>query len=65
MMFNPPTGGPHQDGDRMSLSYGSYHQGGAQFLLADGSCRFLSENMDANLRMALGTRNGGEVVGEF
>lgn len=54
-----------QDGDTMTLSYGSFHTGGLHALLADGSVRFLSENMDSTTRIALGTRNGGEVVGEF
>ncbi|MCA8985460.1 MAG: DUF1559 domain-containing protein [Planctomycetaceae bacterium] len=53
------------DGDMMTLSYGSYHKGGGHFALADGSVRFISENLDSTVRMALGTRNGGEVLGEF
>jgi prepilin-type processing-associated H-X9-DG protein len=58
----------------------SYHTGGAQALLADGSVRFISENIDTgNLAVtttlgarspygvwgALGTKAGGEVIGEF
>ena len=43
----------------------SLHVGGAQVTLGDGSCRFISENIDLNLYRALGTRNGGETVGEF
>ena len=31
----------------------------------DGSVRAISENIDASLYNALGTRSGGEVVGEF
>jgi len=46
-------------------NYRSYHQGGAQFLLGDGSVRFLSENIDQVTFDALATRAGGEVVGEF
>lgn len=46
-------------------SFRSDHVGGAQFALSDGSCRFLSDNIDASLLDALATRNGGEVVGEF
>ncbi|MFN9718411.1 MAG: DUF1559 domain-containing protein [Planctomycetota bacterium] len=68
------------DGASNLMSASSYHTGGAQALLADGSVRFISENIDTgNLGVAavlggrspfgvwgaLGTRAGGEVVGEF
>jgi hypothetical protein len=43
----------------------SEHVGGASFVLADGSVRFVSENIDRNIYQAVGTRNGGEVVGEW
>ena len=43
----------------------SFHVGGAQFALADGSVRFMSENIDARLFVSLCTRSNGEVVGEF
>ena len=46
-------------------AFRSEHVGGAQFTLADGSCRFISENIDAKVLDSLATRNGGEVVGEF
>ncbi len=44
------------------LSFGSRHIGGAQFCFADGSVRFLSENIDAAVYSSLGTRDGGEVT---
>lgn len=43
----------------------SFHTGGAHVLLADGSARFLSENLDTRVLRSLITRNEGEVVGEF
>jgi len=65
-------------------SAGSLHAGGCTVLLADGSSRFVSENIDAGNQGvtaaysaalpaasrfgvwgALGTRSGGDVVGEF
>ncbi len=61
-LFFRPTG---VDGDMMTLSYGSYHSGGAHLLLADGSTRFVSDTIDATIRQAIGTRNGGEVVGDY
>jgi prepilin-type N-terminal cleavage/methylation domain-containing protein len=43
----------------------SDHVGGAQFLLTDGSCRFVSENIDAATLDFLSARNDGNVIGEF
>lgn len=43
----------------------SYHIGGVQGAMTDGSVRFFSENIDLTLWQALGTRGGREVVGDF
>lgn len=43
----------------------SFHTGGIQTLLADGSVRFLSENISARTMVGLITLQGGEIVGEF
>ncbi len=43
----------------------SFHTGGVQVVLADGSVRFLSESMSNLTFIALCTERGGEVVGEF
>jgi len=51
--------------DRLEISFKSRHVGGCQFLLLDGSVRFLSENISQYSRQALGTRGGSDVVGEF
>jgi hypothetical protein len=44
---------------------GSFHTGGAHFLLGDGAVRFLSENMHMKTYQGLSTRAGGEALGEF
>ncbi|MEW4489955.1 DUF1559 domain-containing protein [Thalassoglobus sp. JC818] len=41
------------------------HTGIGQFAMGDGTVRAISENIDADVYNALGTRSGGEVVGEF
>lgn len=41
------------------------HEGIGQFAMGDGSVRAISENIDAGVYNALGTRSGGEVIGEF
>lgn len=43
----------------------SRHTGGVQVTLADGSSRFISENIDLATWQNLGTIRGGEVLGEF
>ena len=40
----------------------SYHPGGANLTLADGSVRFVSENVDAEVFKAHGSRAGGEIT---
>lgn len=43
----------------------SYHTGIVQVALMDGSARSISENIDLGVWRAVGTRDGGEVLGEF
>ena len=43
----------------------SDHTGGAQFVLCDGSVRFISENIDYGTYQALGSRRDGRVIGDF
>jgi prepilin-type N-terminal cleavage/methylation domain-containing protein len=43
----------------------SFHSGGAQFILADGSVRFLNQNLSPATLTALVTRNKKDIPGEF
>jgi prepilin-type N-terminal cleavage/methylation domain-containing protein len=40
--------------------WGSNHSGGCQFLLGDGSVRFVSETINSDVMLSLGSGNGGE-----
>jgi prepilin-type processing-associated H-X9-DG protein len=53
---NSPSGQAHGD------QYWSRHPGGANFLFADGSVRFIKEQIGFTIFQALATRQGGEVV---
>lgn len=43
----------------------SRHTGGIQVTLCDGAVKFISENIDNNIRYNIGVRNDNNVVGEF
>jgi prepilin-type processing-associated H-X9-DG protein len=45
--------------------FGSDHPGGANFGMCDGSVRFVRDGVNPVVYSALGTIDGGEVVGEF
>ncbi len=53
--------------DRLSLNVAarSRHIGGVHALFVDGHVQFVSENINQATWLSLGSRNGGEVVGEF
>ncbi len=46
-------------------NFSSPHTGGIQFLMADGSVHFLSENVDYETFRLLGQRNDGQTPGAF
>lgn len=59
-----------KDGSAGSPTYAiitsrSYHTGAVNAVLVDGSVRTISENISLDIWRALGTRSGGEVLGEF
>ena len=51
--------------DRGHLAARSFHTGGAQLCLGDGSVRFASENIDLNVWRSVGSMAGGEVIGDW
>ena len=68
---NFPINGSRPDPGNDNDGFGSLHQGGAQFVMADGSVRFINENINSTNNTPMGTyqrlgvRNDGLVVGEF
>jgi len=54
-------------GDNFNYSWGfkSMHVGGGHFTMADGSVRFISENINYTTYQSLGGRADGNVLGEF
>lgn len=65
----PPNSNIDDPGNRVpyrnNTTINSFHTGGVQILLADGSARFLSENIDFQNLKRLAIRNDGQVIGEF
>jgi prepilin-type N-terminal cleavage/methylation domain-containing protein/prepilin-type processing-associated H-X9-DG protein len=49
----------------MQVPPSSAHPGGVNALLGDGSVRFIQDNINLVTWRALGTRNRGEVIGDF
>ena len=54
-----------QPGGKATMAANSRHVGGVHLLLCDGSVRFSSSSIDIGVWRAVGTRNGGEVFGDF
>jgi hypothetical protein len=49
----------------VTAGFSSWHTGGAQFVLGDGTVRFLSENIDPIIFTNLMRRSDGRTIGEF
>jgi hypothetical protein len=70
--FNLPANWSSLDGgtqqrlfdDRIN-AMGSGHAGGCQVAMTDGAVRFLNESISTLVFIALGSRAGGETLGEF
>lgn len=61
----PAAGGVYAMNRSNSQGVYSFHTGGAQFGMCDGSVRFISENISLKTLVALWTRDEGDIPGEF
>ena len=62
----PPNSNPSQYAIPGEIdSFSSFHVAGAQFVLADGSVRWVTRTIDLPVYHALATRSGGEVIRDF
>jgi len=59
--FNTIPGDGFFDRSLGEWGFSSYHPGGCHFVMVDSSARFISEDADVRLLIALTTRAGGEV----
>lgn len=64
-VVTPPAGCNQPNNWPTSQAFKSQHTGGAQFLLCDGSVRFISENIDYRNYQRLGDRRDNEPLGAF
>ncbi len=51
--------------DATTVGFSSWHTGGMQAVLGDGTVRFLSENIDSTIYENLSRRSDGKTLGEF
>jgi prepilin-type processing-associated H-X9-DG protein len=58
-------GGPCTINCNNSQGVYAFHSGGAVAVFADGSVRFLRQNLDPNTLFGIVTINGGEILGDF
>jgi prepilin-type N-terminal cleavage/methylation domain-containing protein/prepilin-type processing-associated H-X9-DG protein len=59
----PGTGQPYPPGDWFNqYGFHSWHGGGANFAMTDGSVRFINDDIDLAIFRALGTRAGSDAV---
>ena len=60
---NPSYAG--SSGQLLEMAFGSYHPTGAGFVFADGSVRWLSDDLDLTVFRGVASRDGGELTGDY
>jgi prepilin-type processing-associated H-X9-DG protein len=60
-----PCGSSSNDYPNLFAAARSYHPGGVQVCMADGSARFVSDNIALLIWQGLGSRGGSETLGNF
>jgi prepilin-type N-terminal cleavage/methylation domain-containing protein len=63
--FLGDTGFPPNHSQADIDDFGSYHTGGAQFLLGDGAIRFISASIDLGVYRSIASRAAGDAATEF
>ena len=56
---------PQSDGFFHAEDFTSKHSGGVNFLFGDGSVKFITDSIDGQTWVKLGTRQGGEAPGDY
>ncbi|MEZ6124840.1 MAG: DUF1559 domain-containing protein [Planctomycetaceae bacterium] len=64
-LSNDETIQTQNPGPTSTGGFSSLHTGGANFVFGDGSVRFISQNVDAELFSHLGNRDDGRMLGNF
>lgn len=61
----PPAGRDWEYDFNVAMGFKSKHTGGVNFVFCDGSCRFLTDDIDYTTYQRLGARRDGESVGDI